>query len=316
MSKNDKQNKNRKVIIDCDPGHDDAIALLVAFASQHLDVQGVTVVAGNHVLDKTTINALKVLEFAGINTGVYAGYDSPLIRELKTAPDVHGESGLDGPELPYPEREAEERHAVRFLQEKIRNSQDDITLIPTGPLTNIGAALAGAPDITENIDEIIFMGGAVQGGNRTAAAEFNIMVDPEAAHIVVDSDVEKTMVGLDVTRKAQFLPDDIEELKNLGNPVAEMAGELLEFFVQYHIKQLGMEGCPLHDPLAVAGAIDDSVLTTEKLPVKIECEGRYTTGSTVVDFDGKTLGKANVKVAREVDRMKFKHLVKKALARY
>ncbi len=316
MSKKDKKNKKRKVIIDCDPGHDDAIALLLAFASSNLNVQGVTVVAGNHVLEKTTYNALKVLEFAGIETEVYAGYDAPLIRDLITAPDVHGESGLDGPKLPEPKSSEEERHAVRFLQEKLRRSQEPITLIPTGPLTNIGAALAGAPDIAENIAEIIFMGGAVQGGNRTAAAEFNILVDPEAAHIVVDSDIEKTMVGLDVTRKAQFLPEDIEELKNLGNPVAEMAGELLEFFVQYHIEQLGMEGCPLHDPLAVAGAIDDSVLTTEKLPVKIECEGRYTTGSTVVDFDGKTFGKANVKVAREVDRIKFIHMVKKLLAKY
>ncbi len=312
----DDIDSERNVIIDCDPGHDDAIALLLAFARPELDVRGVTVVAGNHELEKTTANTLRVLEFAGIETDIHAGYEKPLVRQLITAPDVHGESGLDGPEIPGPQGKPGERHAVRFIIEEIRRCEDKVTLIPTGPLTNIAAALKGAPGIADRIEEIILMGGAVRGGNRTAAAEFNILVDPEAAHIVFEADIEKTMVGLDVTREAMFYPDDIEEIKEMGNPVAEMAGELLEFFLQYHREKLDMEGCPLHDPLAVAAALDDKVLKTEHLPVKVECEGRYTRGATVVDYDGLTFGEPNMHVALEVDAPKFRHMVKKALARY
>ena len=315
MKRAEREDK-RDVIIDCDPGHDDAIALLLAFARPELNVRGVTVVAGNHRLEKTSHNTLKLLEFAGIETDIYAGYEKPLMRELITAPDVHGESGLDGPELPEPQGRIEEEHAVRFIIEEIRNCENEVTLIPTGPLTNIAAALKGAPDIIDRIEEIILMGGAVKGGNRTAAAEFNILVDPEAAHMVFEADIEKTMVGLDVTREAMFYPEDIEELKELGNPVAEMAGELLEFFVGYHRERLDMEGCPLHDPLAVAAALDESVIKTEYLPVRVENEGRYTTGATVVDYDGITFGEPNVHVALEVDAPRFRHIVKKALTEY
>lgn len=301
------------MLMDCDPGHDDAIALLLAAASPELHLRGVTTVAGNQILELTTKNALKVLEFAGVEVEVYAGCEKPLIRDLKTAPDVHGESGLEGPDLPDPRGEAGEKHAVNYLREELKRADEPLALVPTGPLTNIGSLLAGTPGIEKNIEKIIFMGGAVQGGNRTAAAEFNILVDPEAADLVINSGVDKTMVGLDVTRKARFLPEDIEEIKEIGNPVAEMAAELLDYFVEYHRRELDMNGCPLHDPLAVAALIDDTVIETETRPVRVETAGRFTTGSTVVDFDGKTLGEPNLEIAVDVDGEKFKHMVKKSL---
>ena len=307
---------SKKVIIDCDPGHDDAIALLLAFASDKLDVQAITAVAGNQTLDKTAHNARKVLDYAGISCDVYAGYDKPLFKKLITAANVHGESGLDGTTIPEPSRKVKTKHAVTYLIEKLRESKDKITLIPTGPLTNIAAALIGAPDIKDKIEEIIFMGGATCGGNRTPAAEFNILVDPEAAQFVMNSDIPKTMIGLDVTRKAQFNKDDIKEIYGLNNPVAKMAGELLDYSVEFHLDYRGIAETPLHDPLAVATAIDESVVECKELPVKVECKGEYTTGSTVVDWSNNQWAGPKVKVALDVEEKRFKDMVKEGLASY
>ena len=312
----------KKVILDCDPGHDDAIGILLAFASQNLDypykldILGMTIAAGNQTLEKTVNNALKVVEYAGIDTKIYPGYAKPLIRNLEIAPEVHGETGLDGPEFPEISGKPGDKHAVRFMIETIRESKDKVTVVTTGPMTNLAAAMIGAPDIIENIEEVVFMGGSAYTGNWTPAAEFNILVDPEAVQFIMKSDLKKKMVGLEVTRKAMFYPEDIKELKSDKSSVAKMAGELLEYFVQFHINEKGMPGCPLHDPLAVASIINPDILKTEPYSVNIECGGQYTTGRTVVDFDGDSFDTPVTDVALEVDTEAFKEMIFKALRSY
>ena len=306
----------KPIIIDCDPGHDDAIALLLAFSKPELvDVLAVTIVAGNQTLEKTVLNALKVLSFAGQECEVAAGYGQPLMRSLEIAPEVHGESGLDGPDLPLPTFQASKKHGVQMIIDKVRESKEKVTLVPTGPLTNIGAALVGAPDIKDNIERIVLMGGAAREGNWTPAAEFNILVDPEAASIVFRSGVPITLIGLDVTHKAQIMEEDVRALKRSGKKVAIMVAELLEFFGEFH-KTMGFPGMPLHDPLAMAAVLDPTIVKTEFLPVQIETQGLYTTGRTVVDFYGVTGEKPNVDVALEVDRDRFVDMILKAMLSY
>jgi len=306
----------KPVIIDCDPGHDDAIALLLAFAHRRqLDVRGVTVVAGNQTLDKTVNNALRVLSFAGIECEVAAGYAKPLIRPLQTAPEVHGDSGIDGPALPVSRLEVSKRHAVQLIIEEIRRSQEKITLIPLGPLTNVAAALIGAPDIKERIERIVLMGGAAYEGNWTPAAEFNILVDPEAASFVFDAGIPLTMIGLDVTHKAQLYREDIERIRKLNKEVAIMVAELLDFYSGFH-KTMGFTGSPLHDPLAVAAVLEPDIVETRKLAVDVETGGRFTTGRTVVDIFGVTGKEPQVDVAFELNRERFVEMIVEAIDSY
>ncbi len=278
-------------------------------------IMAVTIVAGNQTLEKTVLNALKVLSFAGIECEVAAGYDRPLLRTLEIAPEVHGESGLDGPILPEPNFKASTKHGVQTIIDHVRTSKEKVTLVPTGPLTNIGAALLGAPDIKENIERIVLMGGAAREGNWTPAAEFNILVDPEAASVVFQSGIPITMVGLDVTHEAQVMASDVEFLLNSGKKVGVMVGELLEFFGEFH-KTMGFAGMPLHDPLAMATVLEPTIVETKHLPVRIETRGQYTTGRTVVDFYGVTGEKPNVDVALAVDRDRFVQMILDAMLSY
>ncbi|MEW6522906.1 MAG: nucleoside hydrolase [Bacillota bacterium] len=304
----------RPVIIDCDPGHDDAIALLLAFASP-LDVRAVTVVAGNQTLPKTLSNTLRVLSFAGIQTEVAAGADRPLVRELVVAPQVHGESGLDGPVLPPPAYGPSPRPAWEVIAHTVRTSPRPVTLIPTGPLTNVALALLLAPDIRANLEGITLMGGAAYEGNWTPAAEFNILVDPEAARIVFDCGVPITMVGLDVTHRAQVYPEDVLRLRGMGRRVATMVAELLEFYGKYHVK-FGFAGSPLHDPCAVAAVLEPGLVTTRHLRVDIETRGEFTTGRTVVDFYGVTQRPPNAHVGLDIDRARFMEMLFAAMRHY
>lgn len=306
----------KPIIIDCDPGHDDAIALLLAFAHPELvNVLAVTIVAGNQTLEKTVNNALKVLSFAGVQCEVAGGYDRPLMRPLEIADAVHGESGLDGPDLPAPTFAASEKHGVQVIIDAIRGSREKVTIVPTGPLTNVAAALIGAPDIKKNIERIVLMGGAAREGNWTPAAEFNILVDPEAASIVFQSGVPITMIGLDVTHEAQVMAAEVDYLLNSGHRVGIMVGELLEFFGEFH-EAMGFAGMPLHDPLAMATVLDPTIVETRHLPVTIETQGQYTTGRTVVDFYGVTGKEPNVDVALKVDRDRFVQMVIDATLSY
>jgi inosine-uridine nucleoside N-ribohydrolase len=297
------------ILIDCDPGHDDAMALLLALASPEVELVGVTTVHGNTTLANTTVNALKILELAGrTDVPVARGADRPLIREPHVGEHVHGASGLDGPDLPAPTMQIVAPHAVDFLAETLRAAQAPITLIPTGPLTNIALLLAQHPDIGEKIERIVLMGGAIAEGNVTPAAEFNIWADPEAASRVFDSEVDVTMVGLDVTHRALMTPEHAETLRATGH-VGEVVAELWAFYHRFHTRVYDFPGTPIHDALAVAHVIRDDLLRTQPRNVTIDCEGELCRGRTVVDLWRVTGKDPNAHVAVEVDGPAFLDLL-------
>lgn len=299
----------RRILLDCDPGHDDAIAIMLACASQELEVLGITTVAGNQTGEKTFTNALKILTLIGEDLPVARGFDKPLLRELITAPEIHGETGLDGATLPAPTVKPHEIHAINFIVETLLSADEPVYLIPTGPLTNIAGVILLAPKIKEKIKRIVLMGGGAFDSNVTPAAEFNIYVDPEAARIVFESGVPITMVGLDATNKALFTFEDIEALARLGRKVSTVAVQLLGFYAKAVEKVFGVKGAQLHDPLAVAAVIDPTILDTRSLHVDIETAGEFTRGATVVDLYGVTGKRPNAEVALGLNLSKFKGLV-------
>lgn len=308
--------KKIPVIIDCDPGHDDAIAIILALASDKLDVRGITTVGGNQTIEKTTNNALRVLRFIDKDVPVAKGANMPMRRELEIAPSVHGDTGLDGPVLPEPIKEPIDLSAVELMAKIIQESDEKVTLVPTGPLTNIAIFLLAYPHLKSKIDRISLMGGAAIGGNWTATAEFNILVDPEAADIVFKSGLPITMAGLDVTHKAKVYPEDIARIKDQGGRVAILVAELLEFFIRFHRDICGWDFAPLHDPCAVAWLINPDMFTSRKLNVMIDTEGEHTTGCTVTDFLGVTGRTPNVDVLLDVDRHQFIDMLIEAVNHY
>src|SRR5207253_1294320 len=293
------------VLIDCDPGHDEAIALLLALASPEVEVLGVTSVAGNQTLDKTTANAIRVLEFAGRpDVPVAAGADRPLVREQFVAGEVHGETGLDGPDLPPPQSDPLEQHAVDFLAEKIRSSEQPVTLIPVGPLTNIALLLALHPDARP--ERIVLMGGAIAEGNVTPAAEFNIWCDPEAAARVFASGIDVTMVGLDVTHKALFTSAHVARLEGR---VGGMVTELLRFYGEFHRKVYDFDGSPIHDAVAVAHVMRPDLVETKHLNTEIDVESELCRGRTVVDVWRRSGREPNSHVGVDLDAGGFLDLL-------
>jgi inosine-uridine nucleoside N-ribohydrolase len=295
-----------KIVIDCDPGHDDAIAILLALASPELELVGITTVAGNQTLDKTTRNALVTLEVGGRpDIPVAAGADAPLQRELRTAAHVHGETGLDGPELPDPSAEPIAAHAADFLAELIESG---VVLVPTAPLTNIALLLERHPEVRERIDSIVWMGGAIGEGNVTPAAEFNAFVDPEAAALVFASRIPITMIGLDVTHKALFTRAHAEQLREAGR-AGRFVAELSDFFQRFHERSYGIEGSPIHDAMAVAHVIDPTLVTTRHVNVAVEMSSELCDGRTVVDLRGVTGREPNSDVAVDVDAERFLDLL-------
>ncbi len=298
------------ILLDCDPGHDDAIALLLALASPELELLGVTTVHGNQTLDKTTDNALRVLELAGrADVPVARGADRPLIREPHVAAHVHGETGLDGPELPAATAEPVRQHAVEFIAERI---VPGTVLVPTGPLTNI--ALYLAEHGTENIERIVLMGGAIAEGNMTPAAEFNIWADPEAAQRVFHAGVPVTMIGLDVTHQALLTPPLAERFRAAGR-VGTFVAELVEFFKQYHARTYGWDGAPIHDAVALAQAFRPDLVRTKLLNVEVETESELCRGRTVVDLWSRTDRPANADVGVEINSDGFFELLLERVAK-
>ncbi|WP_419885247.1 nucleoside hydrolase [Paenibacillus sp. B-A-8] len=296
------------IIIDCDPGHDDAIAILLAIAnSERLDLRGITTVGGNQILDKITENALKVISFVNADIPVAKGAAGPLFGKLVTGEEAHGESGMDGPLLPPSKFRPVEEGAVEFMLNIIRSSEEKITLVPMAPLTNIALLITAYPEIKERIEKISLMGGGISYGNVTSTAEFNIYVDPEAARIVFESGIPITMSGLDVTDKAAIFEDEIVALKERG-PVSTMVGELLDFYSIYG-KKMGYVGSALHDPCAVAWLLHPELFVSEHLYVTVETEGKLTRGMTVADKRKKTDRPANVEVLVGVDREAFMKLI-------
>jgi inosine-uridine nucleoside N-ribohydrolase len=293
------------ILIDCDPGHDDAIALLLALASPELEILGVTTVAGNQTLEKTTANAFRVLEFAGrTEIAVAAGADRPLVRDPFVAAYVHGETGLDGPDLPPPQGTPLDRHAADFLADKIRERDGDVTLVPTGPLTNVALMLALHPDARPA--RIVLMGGAVAEGNVTPAAEFNIWWDPEAAARVFASGIDLTMVGLDVTHKALFTQAHVGRLTGR---VGEMVTELLGFYDRFHREVYGFDGSPIHDAVAVAQVMRPNLVETRFRNVEIDVESELCRGRTVVDLWRRTEREPNANVGVDIDANAFLELL-------
>jgi inosine-uridine nucleoside N-ribohydrolase len=303
-----------RVLVDCDPGLDDALALLLVLASPELELLGVTTVAGNQTVHRTTENALKVLELAGRgNIPVSAGAAKPLAGELVVAADAHGESGLGGVVLPAPSASPVEEPAIDFLAEQLRSSEEPVIVLALGPLTNIALLLALEPEAAERIDRLVLMGGAIAEGNQTASAEFNIWTDPEAAARVFESGLDLTMVGLDVTNRAVLTPGDADRLRS-GGPVGSAAAAMLDFYLGFYEEAYEHGGAPIHDALAIAQVLRPDLLTVVHRHVEIELSG-ICRGRTVVDMRQRTtLPEPNACVAVDVDVKAFGEFLLERLA--
>lgn len=307
----------RKIIIDTDPGQDDAVAILLALASPELDVIGITAVAGNVPLALTEKNARIVCELAGRrDILVFAGADEPLARHLVTAEHVHGKTGLDGPKLADPTMPLQEKHAVDFIIETLRNEPaDTVTLVPIGPLTNIALALKEAPDIAERVAEVVLMGGAYfEVGNITPAAEFNIYVDPEAADIVFKSGISLTVMPLDVTHKALTTKQRINAFRALRTETGRMVAAWTDFFERFDMEKYGSEGAPLHDPCTIAYLIKPELFQGRHINVEIETGSELTRGMTVADWWRVTDRPANATFMGSLDADGFYTLLSERLA--
>lgn len=305
----------KKIILDCDPGHDDAIAMMLAYAHPDIELLAVTTVVGNQTLDKVSRNALAVAEMIGMQNVLFAkGAVRPLVRTIENAPDIHGDSGLDGPVLPETNRKFEEKHAVNLIIDLIMSHPPkSITLVPTGGLTNIALAARLEPRIIERVKEVVLMGGGYHTGNWSAVAEFNIKIDPEAAHIVFNAGWKVTMVGLDLTHQALATADVVKRIAAIKTPCADFVVELLDFFGKMYKQAQGFDSPPLHDVCAVAYVIDPTLISTQKVPIDIELTGTHTLGMTVADFRYPPR-ECNTQVAVKLDTERFWDLVVSSIA--
>lgn len=305
-----------KIILDCDPGHDDAMALMMAVASSEIELLAVTTSAGNQTPEKTLNNALKMLTLLGAtDVPVAGGNQSPLMKELEIAADVHGDSGLDGAPLPEPSFAPVKMHAIELMAQVLRAQAEPITLVVTGPMTNMALFLKVYPELMPKIKQIVFMGGAKGFGNRTPVAEFNIAVDPEAAKIVMNAGIPLVMAGLNVTHQAQIWPNELEEIATItDNVVAQtLAGQMKFYSIYYSDEKWGFKGVPMHDPCALAWLIDPSLFTCAKYNVDVETKGELTSGQTVVDEWDLTGKPKNTEVLLDVKRQDFVALIFKLL---
>lgn len=309
------QIKKIPIILDGDPGHDDAIAWTLAKASPQLEILAVTLVAGNQTIEKTTYNSLRVCTLLGIDAPIAQGRPKGFLTEPMNAPTIHGESGLDGPPLPEPAMELCGLNAVELMAKTLQEATEPVTIVPTGPLTNVAALLLSHPELKCKIERISLMGGGIAYGNWTPAAEFNILLDPEAAKTVFTSGVPILMAGLDVTEKALIIPEDFTRIAAIGNPVADIVAQWLEFFYQFH-KSIGYAGAPLHDPCAVMVLLHPEIFELRPMYVQIETQGEYCKGCTVGDMLGFTGQAPNVTCLMNVDRQKFADYLVEAMKFY
>ena len=305
-----------KIILDCDPGHDDAVAIIMAGKNPKLELLGITTVAGNQTLQKTTDNALKICEYLDLDVPIYAGMSIPMVRDQIIAGEHHGESGLDGPVFPKLSRSAEDKHACSYIVDTILSNTGKVTLVPTGPLTNIAMAMRLNPQIIPHIKEIVLMGGAYQLGNVTPAAEFNILADAEAAHVVFSSGVPIVMMGLDITNKVQCTPEIVRRMELIGNDASRLFKDMMLFFIETQAKIFGYAGGPLHDPTCIAWLIDPSCITTKQMHVEIELRSTSSYGRTLCDYFGVTKRPPNARVATEVDQDAFWNILEDCIKLY
>jgi inosine-uridine nucleoside N-ribohydrolase len=303
-----------KIILDCDPGHDDAIALMLALGSPELRLLGVTTVAGNQTLSKTTANALRVLEHIGRGEiPVAAGAERPLVRDLRVAAHVHGDSGLDGPCLPSPAGAPVPEHAIDWIATTLATQPLPVTLVPTGPLTNVALFLARYPELAAKFAGIVLMGGAIGDGNVTPAAEFNIWADPEAASRVFSSGVPVTMVVLDVTHKALLRQAHVEVLAQAG-VAGRLVADLYGLYAERYRRSYGWDGAPVHDAVAVAHVLEKDLLQTRPCGVQIDTGPEPSRGRTYVDLRGATDWPRNFRVAVDIDSERFLELLIERIA--
>ena len=307
--------KKIPVILDGDPGHDDAIGWMLAKSNPVFDILAVTSCNGNQTIEKTTNNAMRVCTLLGIDAPVARGLNRGLLTDPIPAGNIHGQTGLDGPALPEPAMELSELSAVRLMAKAITESEEPVTIISTGPQTNVAALLLTHPELKSKIARISMMGGGLAYGNWTPAAEFNILVDPEAADVVFKSGIPVTMCGLDVTERALIFPEDFERIRAVGNQVAHVVAGWLEFFYKFH-REIGYAGAPVHDACAVAALVHPEIFTIRDMYVQVETAGEYCRGMTVADQFG-VCGKApNVSCVLDVDRQAFADLLAEAVKAY
>ena len=307
-----------KIILDCDPGHDDALAMMLALANPEIDLLAVTTSAGNQTPEKTLHNAMRLLTLMHHQeVPVAGGNRTPLLKPLETAGNVHGKSGLDGAELPEPDFEAQPLTAIELIAQTLRTSPDPVTLVVTGPMTNIALFLRVYPQLKPKIAQIVFMGGAMGLGNWTPSVEFNIYVDPEAAKIVLNAGIPLVMAPLNVTHRAQILKPEIEVIGQIDNPVAHAFAGLLNFFELYHENpKWGFKGAPLHDPCTIAWLLHPEWFQTEKMNVDVETTGTLTRGETVCDAYQLTGKPQNTEVLLNLNREAFIQLIADSLSTF
>ncbi|UPK74549.1 nucleoside hydrolase [Nocardioidaceae bacterium SCSIO 66511] len=305
------------IILDCDPGHDDALAILLAYANPAVDLRAITTVAGNQTLAKVTENARKVATLAGItDVPIAAGADRPLVRDLVVAQDVHGRTGLDGADLPEARVPLNSMSATTLMAQAIETSDRPVTLVPTGPLTNIAQLLRAHPSTADRIEQIVWMGGSTSHGNVTPFAEFNAFADPEAASEVFASGVPVTMIGLNVTHQALATDEIIARIRGLGSDLTTTIADLLDFFASTYKQIWNLPAPPVHDAVAVARVIEPALVECSKTAISIETAGEFTAGATVVDIYERTGRPPNAYAGVAVDVERFWELLIDALATY
>jgi len=309
--------EKRKIILDCDPGHDDAVAIMLAGRSPAIELMGITVVSGNQTIEKTVKNALNVCQYLDLYVPVYAGSANPLVRTRPPiADDIHGETGLDGPAFAPLARAPQPGRAVEFIVDALLKSDGDITVVTTGPMTNLALAMRFEPAIVPKIREIVLMGGSHGFGNVTPAAEFNIITDAEAAHVAFSCGRPVTMVGLDVTRKVLCLPAVVDRMAAVGNRAARLFADLMRFFNATQKRVFGWEGGPLHDPVTIAYLIDPSVLTVQRMYASVDIRGVDSYGRTNCDSFGYLGREPNANVAVDIDVAKFWDIIEAGIHHY
>lgn len=308
--------KKRNIILDCDPGHDDAFAIMLVGNNPLFNLIGITVESGNQTLAKTGRNTLNLIQYLNIDVPVCLGASRPIIKEVEVCEAIHGDSGLDGFDFPKLHIDFDQRHAVNFLVEEILKSKGKVTVVTTGPMTNLALALRLNPDIIHNIEEVVLMGGSIENGNVTPAAEFNIYCDPEAAYIVFNSEVKVTMVGLDVTRKVKVLPSIVERMEKLNTKSSILFTDLMKVFNENQKRVFGFEGAPLHDPVTIAYLIDPSLLDVKYVHCDIDISGGSSYGRTNCDMFHYLGFEKNTYVAEDIDVARFWDILEESLRRY
>ena len=302
----------RNIVLDCDPGHDDAVAILLAGKNPNLNLLGISVVAGNQTIEKTARNALNVATFLGINVPIAIGCEFPMVRERVICAAIHGESGLDGFEFPNYGDKFDKRHGVQLLIDSVMNN-DKVTIVATGPLTNVAMAIKMEPRILKRLDEIVIMGGSVDNGNTSPAAEFNIMCDPEAAHVVFSSGVTVRMVGLNVTRKVIVTPEVVDRMEKINNKASDMFVKLMRVFNENQRKTFGVAAGPLHDPATIASIIDKDLIKWQKMNVVIDISHGPSYGRTNCDIFDYLHAPHNAYVAMDIDVNKYWDIIEESI---